>query len=93
MRTGETGIRVTLVVAAMIETDEIQVGEMEREKNAIDTTRTKGTVKGAKMVSVIHRGKARGTFGRIPNPERRESSRHHNYKVCPVLMPLQLTDF
>jgi hypothetical protein len=73
MRTGETGIRVTLV--AMTETDEIQVGEMERKKNAIDTTGTKGTVNGAEMVSVNHREKA---LERIPNPERRES--RYNYK-------------
>ncbi len=79
MRTGETGIRVTLVVA-MTETDEIQVGEAEK-KNAIDTTGAKGTVKGAEMVSVNHRRKTSGTFGRIPNPERRES--RHSYKVCP----------
>jgi hypothetical protein len=81
MRTGETVIRVTPVVAMTeTETDESRVGEMERKKNAIDTTRTKGTVKGPEMVSVSHRGKASRTFGRIPNPERQES--RHNHKVC-----------
>jgi hypothetical protein len=55
MRTGETGIRVTPVVAMIeTETDETRVGEMERKKNAIDTTRTKETVKGPEMVSVSH---------------------------------------
>ena len=81
MRIGETGIRMTLV--AMTETGEIQVGEMEKEKNAIDTTGTKGMVKGAEMVGVNHRGKA---LERIPNPERRES--RYNYKVCPRGLPL-----
>lgn len=72
MKTGETGIRVVLVVTT--ETDEIQVGEMERKENAIDMT-------GTKTVSVnLHRGKANGTLGRILNPEKRES--RYNYKVC-----------
>lgn len=82
MRTGETGIRETLdVVMTETETDESRVGEMERKKNAIDTTRTERTEKGLEMASVIHREKASGTFGRILNPERRES--RHNHKVCP----------
>lgn len=82
MKKGETGIRVTLVVA-MTETDEIQVGEVEK-KNAIAMTRTKGMVKGAEIVSVSHRGKM---SGRIPNPERRES--RHNYKGNRRPLPLK----
>lgn len=71
MRTGETEIRVTPVVATTeTETDESRVGEKERKKNAIDTTRIEGTVKGPETVNAIHREKASGTFGRIPNPER-----------------------
>ena len=90
MRTGETGIRGTPVVAMTeTETDESQVGEMERKKNAIDTTGTKGTAKRAEMVSVNYRRKARGTFGRILNPERQESRRNH--KVCPRTSFLLLT--
>ena len=90
MRTGETGNRGTPVVAMTeTETDESQVGEMERKKYAIDTTGTKGTGNGAETASVSHRGKARGTFGRILNPERQESRRNH--KVCPWVSFLMLT--
>jgi hypothetical protein len=86
-KTGEIGIRVTPAVAMTeTETDESQVGEMERKKNAIDTTGTKGTTKEAEMASASPRGKARGTFGRILNPERQGN--RHNYKVCPRVLHL-----